>query len=222
MRNWRYLCHPLLPKSVLSDMNYRAVFIFTLVLFCGNSRLASAQDTSPLLNNLSTEQKLQLLEYLRDWGADLDQQIIASFELLNAPGKKQAIKYLTAIQPQLNSQTTRTLTKWSRDTLYFGTIEEGTVYIDSVEVTNVGNRPYSITNFQTACDCTVLKAPTKPLLPGETAIVRVEFNSISKSGKIKTGIVLQDNSLPNARQIIYLKGEVTAPKTAKKRPWTVD
>lgn len=203
-------------------MNHWAAFVFTLIFVCGGGRLASAQDVSPLLDNLSTEQKLQLLEYLRDLGAGIDQQIIASFEVLNAQGKKQAIKYLTAIQPQQNGQSVRTMTKWSRDTIFFGTIEEGTIFIDSVEVTNVGNRPYSITNFQTACDCTVLKAPTKPLLPGETALVRVEFNSVAKSGKIKTGIVLQDNSLPNARQIIYLKGEVTAPKTAKKRPWTVD
>lgn len=193
-------------------------FIFTFALvFC--AQWMGAQDINLLLENLTMEQKLKTLEYIRSAGTDIDQQIVCSFEQLNRQKKAQTIKYLIAIQPNTDGRPMRTGVICSRDTLNFGMLEEGLTYIDSVEITNIGEVPYSITSYQTACDCAVLKMPDQPVLPGEKAMVRIEFNSFSKRGKVNTGIVLQDNSLPNARTIIYVKGEVTSQKRAKKRAW---
>ena len=197
---------------------FLVLLAFFYLLVGGHSTLV-AQDIKPLLKQLSTEQKLQVLEYMRDMGADLDQQLICAFEQLDAKNRAQTTKYLQAVQPQQNGILARTTVKWSKDTIRFAPIEEGNIWLDSVEVTNTGSTPYSIVNVQTACDCAVLNTPTKALLPGEKAMVRIEFNSKLKRGKVKTGIVLQDNSAPNARSIIYLQGEVIPRKKAKKRPW---
>jgi hypothetical protein len=179
----------------------------------------AAQDIAPLLKNLSADQKRQVLAYIAELGVGLDAQVKASFGALDAEGKRKLSQYLQAVQPQDGGKIRRTTVAWSRDTLHFGQLQEGTVYIDSVTVTNTGTAPYSITDFKTACDCAVLKAPTRALLPGEQAVVRIEFNSLGKKGKVTTGIVLQDTSTPNARSILYLKGEVTVQRKGPKQPW---
>jgi len=193
-------------------------FILGTLLFFGG-QLAQAQSIQPLLEQLTPAQKLQTLEYIRSLGVGIDQQILCAFEQLAQQNQAKATQFLEAIQPQKNGKPIRTEVSWSRDTIHFGTLEAGTTYIDSIILFNTGTRPYTIYNIQTACNCTVVEAPTQPLMPGELAIVRIEFNSSAKRGKVSTGIVIQDNSIPNARSIIHVKGTVTAPSKAKKRPW---
>lgn len=191
-----------------------SLFIATLFQFTA----LYGQDLKPLLVRLTPQQKLQLLEYIRTAGTDIDQEIIWAFTQLGPDGQQKVQQYLNAIQPRTDGRPERTYVRWSRDTIQLGEIQEGTIYLDSITVTNKGSRPYSITNVKTACDCTVLQVPKFPVLPGESATLRFEFNSRGKKGKIKTGIVIEDNSTPNTRSIIYLKGTVKGEK-GKKRPW---
>jgi hypothetical protein len=60
-----------------------------------------------------------------------------------------------------------------------------------------------------------MRYPKFPVLPGETATVRVEFKSQGKVGKTIPGIIIYDNSSPNQRNLLYLNGEVT-PKVKPK------
>jgi Protein of unknown function (DUF1573) len=191
--------------------------IFTLLCLSGSLH---AQDVKSLLSRLTTEQKLKALEYFRSVGTNLDREVEDAYNQLNKDGQSKATRYLQAIQPETGkSKPIRTTVKWSRDTINFGAIEEGIVYLDSVVVTNNGARPYQITGNLATCDCAVLYAPSQPVLPGESATVRIQFNSLGKSGKVSTGIILQDNSSPNARSILFVTGTVKSKKTAKKKPW---
>lgn len=112
----------------------------------------------------------------------------------------------------------RTTVRLSRDTFFFGAIEAGMTVYDSVSITNTGNQPYVIRSARATCDCAVLHLPSRSLKPGESSVVRFEFDSRSKSGPVRAGLVLYDNSAPNARQIIYLVGEVR-PRAGRKNPW---
>jgi hypothetical protein len=193
---------------------------FALLFFLFYTTSICAQDMKSLLSRLTAEQKLRVLEYYRNLGSNLDKEIQDSYNQLDKDGQSKALRYLQAVQPEAgNNKPVRTAVKWSRDTINFGSIEEGIVYLDSITVTNNGTRPYQITGNQTACDCTVLQVPKQPVLPGEKATVRIEFNSIGKAGKVSTGIVIQDNSTPNARSILMVTGTVKSKKTAKKKPW---
>lgn len=180
---------------------------------------AQSQDIKPLLSRLTPQQKLQLLEYIRSAGTDLDQEILWAFAQLNAPAQQKVQQYLQLMQPRLDGKADRTQVRWSRDTIQFGAVREGIVVLDSVTVTNTGSRPYQITGVKTACDCTVLHWPQIPVMPGETAVLRIEFNSVGKKGKVRTGIVVEDNSSPNTRSIIHFRGTVTGDENAKKHPW---
>lgn len=203
----------------MQNNRYKLLIFSFLTLVCASLQ-AQTTDLRTLLTNLTQAQKKQALEYLRSLnGDDLDKAITLTYNQLDPSAQAKATQYLQALQPRNDGRPARTTVQWNRDTLRFGAIEEGTILIDSFTVTNTGKVPYVITGNQTACDCTVLRAPTQPLLPGEHAAVRIEFNSVGKTGKVRTGIVLQDNSTPNARTILYLVGEVKPRKTGKKKPW---
>lgn len=111
----------------------------------------------------------------------------------------------------------RTTVVWRPDTLFFGDIYEGAILLDSFKVTNTGANPYVIKNVRASCDCTVLRFPSRPIMPGETAAIRVEFDSAGKAGHAQPGIVVYDNSMPNSRNILYLDGNVI-PRKKPKNP----
>jgi hypothetical protein len=102
----------------------------------------------------------------------------------------------------------RTRVEWSRDTVDFGEIEEGAYVLDSFIVKNTGDAPYIIREIKTTCNCELIKYPKKPILPGQSATIRIEFDSHFKSGVVTPGLVVYDNSIPNRRSILYLKGYI--------------
>jgi hypothetical protein len=109
----------------------------------------------------------------------------------------------------------KTTVDWMPDTLYFENIDEGYILLDSFQVTNTGESPYLIREVKTSCDCTVIKYPKEPLLPGETAAIRIEFDTAGKAGLAQPGFVIYDNSRPNSRSIIYLSGYIIPRKKPK-------
>ena len=110
------------------------------------------------------------------------------------------------------SANERTTVQWLPDTLFFGEVYEGAILLDSFMVTNTGAYPYVIRQIKASCDCTVLRLPERPVMPGETAAIRVEFDSAGKAGPTRPGIVIYDNSKPNSRNILYLDGYVKPRK----------
>lgn len=163
----------------------------------------------PYLDTLSVEQKLALLEYMRYQGSSLDKEVAQSYLQLDKSKQERALQYirLQLLKKQSDSDN-RTTIRWAQDTLQIGQVNEGEVVIDSFLVTNTGNTPYIIKDVKATCDCTVLRRPLYPLMPGETAAVRVEFDTSGKIGRTTPGVVLYDNTRPNGRHIVYLNAEV--------------
>jgi hypothetical protein len=189
------------------------------LLFIACALPAEAQDVRLLLQRLSPEQKKQVLNFIYAQQQQIDQEILCAFSQLSVESQQRTVKYLEAIQPKTDGRPQRTSVSWDRDTLFFTALDEGLTLYDSFRVTNTGTQPYVISGHQSACDCAVLSVPTQPLLPGESAVIRFELNTLGKAGRISTGIVLQDNSAPNARSILYLNGEVRPRQQRKRKPW---
>lgn len=171
-------------------------------------------DIRPQVRKLTTEQKLKVLEYLRTLGANLDKEIQQTYEQVSAENRTKAQQYINMLQ-QRTDKIPPTTVRWNRDTIHFGKLEEGRILIDSFKVTNTGREAYVIREVKASCDCTVLRYPTFPVMPGETATLRIEFDSRSKIGRTIPGIIVYDNSSPNARNLLYLKGEVIPKKKPK-------
>ncbi len=188
---------------------------FFTLLFVAQPTLSHAQtDIRPLLRQLTNEQKIKVLEYIRTLGADLDKEIQQTYEQVNTEKRTQAVQYMNLLLND-GKEVPQTTVSWNRDTLYFGQVEEGTILIDSFIVTNTGVYPYTIHSVKSSCDCTVLHYPSYPIMPGQSATIRIEFDSHSKAGRTRPGIILYDNSAPNKRNIIYLDGEVIPKKKAR-------
>ena len=122
-----------------------------------------------------------------------------------------------ALSAQNAGSEEKTTAQWAPDTLFFGEINEGIILLDSFKVTNTGEHPYIIRSVKASCDCTVLRYPKEPLAPGQTATIRIEFDSAGKAGDALPGIVVYDNSRPNMRHILYLSGHII-PRKKPKNP----
>lgn len=199
--------------------NKKRLSIFFLLLVNGIMLQAqSIGEMRPYLDTLTVEQKLQLLEYMRHQGASLDREVAQSYLQLDKDKQERTLQYIRLqLLKKTGEKEDRTTVRFSRDTMFLGKLEEGEIILDSFLVTNTGARPYVIRDVKASCDCTVLRRPTFPLMPGETAAIRVEFDTRGKIGLATPGIVLFDNSRPNGRQIVYLRAEVlprVKPKTS--------
>jgi hypothetical protein len=76
-------------------------------------------------------------------------------------------------------------------------------------LTNTGNSPLVITDAQTTCGCTVPTWPKdKPIQPGESAEIKVEFNTAGKGGgrQMKDVTLLTNTAV--GREILKIKGIV--------------
>ena len=93
----------------------------------------------------------------------------------------------------------------------FGTTTEGEKVTFNFRFKNSGNKPLVITNTSASCGCTVPEKPDKPVMPGETAFIKVVFNSKGKVGPNQKTITVTSNANP-AFPPLLLKGEVTALK----------
>ena len=175
-------------------------------------------DIRPMLKSLTIDQKLQLLEYMRHLGADIDNEIQHAYTRVSRKDQFKAIQFIESFKSKKQLKTLTTV-NWEKDTLFFKDLTAGELLIDSFAVTNTGKAPYLIKQTKATCDCTVLRAPKHPVMPGETAYLRFEFNSSGKLGQSQPAIIVYDNSIPNKRHILYLKGNIAARKKPKKYPW---
>ena len=98
------------------------------------------------------------------------------------------------------------------DSLYnFGTVTEGEKVTYNFRFKNTGNKPLIITNTTASCGCTVPEKPEKPILSGETAFIKVVFNSKGKAGMNNKTITVTSNARPEFPQLL-LNGEVVSAK----------
>lgn len=191
--------------------------ILTVLLAGAYAPMQAQHDTMPplasLLPALNAEQQAKVLDYAHFLGAYYGKGVEATCKLLDAKNQERVARYIAVLKN--TGKPAPTTVRWDRDTLPFGQLEEGYIMLDSFTVTNTGAAPYIIHGTKSSCDCTVLHYPEFPVMPGDSATVRIEFDSVGKVGPAKPGIILYDNSRPNRRNILYLDGYVLPRKAVK-------
>lgn len=69
----------------------------------------------------------------------------------------------------------------------FGNLLQGEVVTHAFVFRNIGNADLLITDVSASCGCTLAKYPEKPIHPGDSGKIEIEFNSIGREGRqIKT------------------------------------
>jgi len=98
------------------------------------------------------------------------------------------------------------------DTFDFGDIPEGQTIIHNFIIVNTGGDVLKLGQVISSCGCTAAEPEKKELNPGESTTLRVEFNSIGRSGKQNRQISLSSNDPVNPRVKFVISGNVLDQK----------
>lgn len=90
----------------------------------------------------------------------------------------------------------------------FGTIAEGAVVETEFIVTNSGEGDLLIVDAKGSCGCTVPQPPKDPIKPGESAPIKVSFDSKGKPGNQEKTVTLTTNT-ENGHEMFKIKANVT-------------
>jgi hypothetical protein len=95
----------------------------------------------------------------------------------------------------------------------YGTIEEASNGIREFKFTNTGKEPLIISAITGSCGCTIPSKPPKaPIMPGETHIIEVKYDT-KRLGSFNKTVTIKSNAV-NPIEIITIKGKIIAIKTS--------
>lgn len=89
----------------------------------------------------------------------------------------------------------------------FGTINEGDVVETQFIVKNIGESDLIITDAKGSCGCTVPQPPKDPIKPGDSAPIKVSFDSKNKPGEQEKTVTLTTNT-ENGHEMFKIKANV--------------
>ncbi len=105
-------------------------------------------------------------------------------------------------------------------TIDYGTIEKGADPIRKFKFTNTGNEPLIIKGAKSSCGCTVPTYPKEPIMPGESNVVEVRYDT--QRVRMFTETVTLTTNETSDTHTLTIKGEVKAPPTAESVPVSTD
>ena len=106
----------------------------------------------------------------------------------------------------INSQVKIAEISFNETIIDYGTIENGEDGKRTFEFKNIGNAPLIFSRIFSSCGCTIPKKPEKPILPGESGSIQVEYDT-KRTGLFQKAITVNSNAkTPNI--ILRIKGEV--------------
>lgn len=117
-----------------------------------------------------------------------------------------------------NITRAQALLKFDKDTVDFGTLNEGDTVKYDFWFTNVGNANLSIKQAWPSCGCTHPTYTQGDIKPGERGVLKVEFRSAGFGGQtVHKNIIIINNGLEqyaNFTATIKLPAGAPAPKPA--------
>ena len=120
-----------------------------------------------------------------------------------------AIVFSMAIMAQAPAQLKADdVAKFNTEKHDFGKIKQGVPVTYYFEITNISDKPLVVENASASCGCTVPEKPEKPISPGATAKIKVQYNAaavqpFNKDVYIKLAGIEQPKTL-------HISGEVIA------------
>lgn len=104
-----------------------------------------------------------------------------------------------------------------KETLYnFGDIKSGDIVTHNFVFYNTGKNPLIINSAMGSCGCTVPSYPETPIAPGDSAEMKVVFNSTGKSGPTTKSITIVANTEPQISELNITSNIAKGKKKVKK------
>ncbi|MFK7050063.1 MULTISPECIES: DUF1573 domain-containing protein [Flavobacterium] len=96
-----------------------------------------------------------------------------------------------------------------KETIDYGTIEQGADGKREFVIVNNGNEPLIISNAQGSCGCTVPSFPKEPIAPGAKAVIGVKYDT-NRVGAINKSVTVTTNMKDNPIKVLHITGNITA------------
>lgn len=90
----------------------------------------------------------------------------------------------------------------------FGKIKQGSVVDYTFKFYNKGNKVLKILDLYTSCGCTAAVVKKKTLEPGEEGLLRVEFDSAGRSGKVVRRVTVKTNDPVNPSTTLNIYADI--------------
>ena len=88
----------------------------------------------------------------------------------------------------------------------YGTIDHGVDGKRTFNFKNTGTAPLIFNRIYSSCGCTIPKKPEKPIQPGESGSIDVEYDT-KRTGAFQKAITVNSNAV-NSNIILRIKGEI--------------
>ena len=97
----------------------------------------------------------------------------------------------------------------------FGKIKQGTPVVYFFEIKNTSDKPIVVENASASCGCTIPEKPEKPINPGETGKLKVQY-SAAAVGPFTKDIYIKLAGIEQPKTV-HITGEVLAKDTTEKK-----
>ncbi len=94
----------------------------------------------------------------------------------------------------------------------FGKIKQGAVVDYTFKFYNKGNSALKIKDLYTSCGCTAAVVKKRTLEPGQEGLLRVEFDSAGRSGKVTRQVTVKTNDPINPTTLLKIYADISAGK----------
>ena len=123
----------------------------------------------------------------------------------NGPSGEEQLKTIA------EDTASRTTVQWNDSVQNFGKVVDGEKVIISFHFKNTGKNPLVIKSVNASCGCTVPEKPEAPIGPGESGVIKAEFNSAGRVGFASKDVTVTCNT-PIESYTLHFEGEVIAKK----------
>lgn len=99
--------------------------------------------------------------------------------------------------------------EFEKDVHDFGNVKQYGNTTTEFVFKNTGSDPLIISNARGSCGCTVPSWPKQPIAPGETAVIKVTYDS-KRVGPINKSVTITSNASNEPTKVIRIKGNIEA------------
>ena len=114
-----------------------------------------------------------------------------------------------AFTSSVNAQVAGAEVSFDKDVHDYGNVKQGGNGECEFKFTNTGTEPLIISDAKGSCGCTVPEWPKTPIKPGETASIKVKYDT-KRVGPINKTVTVTSNATTEPTKTLRIKGTVEA------------